>query len=530
MVKVPYRIADTPFVLGQIQNLYSNPHLALKEYPSNSLDGGADDIRIMISKKNNSIIIQDNGRGMSYDEMEIIPDNVGKSVNRGIEAMRAEKAFGLLAYPSCHAKKCLVFSRQGPGKRFSRIEMNRNNLKNADVTHINSGNLPYGLEFDIGTRVILEGIPDATMKRYFTPGAIKALFSDMYAPLLRDDIENNLDIWVGFWGKSLQLVNVPEYKGEKILEERFEVEYRKDGKDHMGEIELYLFVNPKGSIEKVAHYNKGVKVMKSIANLAELGDMPWKSGKLTGFINEDFLSLTPSREAPISDNKRYVVFTDTVKGLERQLVSDIDRLRESQTLTARDEWGSRFLSMLDIVYKDFRQKYDVLVKDKKGDSMKTVVDRNPNAPEEKDENENEKDRTNEKNGGIVRPPVVESEVGEKTRTRRARRKFSSQYRLHFEPFSVEEENLRSKLDEDFGLIRINEDHPNFKRAHSRQVKDPHVFERYLAFVSSKELALGEFSKLVRNGELSGEDATHLHMMTEMQSEFYQKGIELMGIE
>lgn len=50
--------------------LYRNFALAVKELISNSYDAGATEVKIKLDLKNKKIIIRDNGRGMSYDELK----------------------------------------------------------------------------------------------------------------------------------------------------------------------------------------------------------------------------------------------------------------------------------------------------------------------------------------------------------------------------------------------------------------------------------------------------------------------------
>lgn len=520
--KIEYKIPNAGFVLDQIQHLYSSPHLAFKEYLSNSIDNHGNEIKIYVSKANNLLIIQDNGTGMSIADLEKIPQSIGTSSKRGIESARGEKAFGLLAYPSLGANQCQIFSKNSPDSRtYNYLRMNKDNLEDAFVDEMSGDSLlDSEIEFEKGTRVVLNGISEDIINRYFTPSVIKDFVGDMFAPLLRRGV---VEVTVGYSGKKTKLIPVeaPQYLGEKVLEDIIQHEYNKDGKKIVGEIELRLFVNSKGTNDKVRHYNKGVKVLNSLSFYDELSEMPWESGKLLGEVNENFLTLIPSREAPVRTGSRYEFFINTLKESEDYLNEEIDRLKVNYEKHECEDFANNFLRAIDAVVRDMREQYPSWVRGKEGDEKKKVIEEGGEGSTHM--GEKSASEPDEHNRSAVKP----DERGKEDFIRRARKVISSFYQPKFEVFGLEKQNLRSELDTVFNHIKINIGHPEYKE---RSKKDER--NKYVALILSKEIAYGEFKQLIERSEIkdSARAVEQAHNLTEIITEFYNKGLKGMGLD
>jgi len=522
--KIKYEIADPSFVIKQIQQLYSNPQLAFKEYVTNSLDNGARDIDIFVSKTNNLIIVQDNGIGMSYQELKTLPSRIGSSSKRDIQEARGEKGFGLLGYPTVGAKQCQVYSKkQGEDSKtynYLRMSLNDNDAF-ADQLTANSFNSLIGGEFENGTRVYLNGISEEVINRFFTPSSIKAFIGEIYAPALRND---EIRLRVGYAGKRTKLIDIvaPVYPGEKVLDTSIEIDTKKEGKPIKGKIDLYLFVNPKGTNEKVGLYNKGVKVYNSISSLDELSEMPWSSGKLTGDINEKFMSLTPSREAVIRTSKRYFDFINAVKDQEEYLNEEVGRLKSDYNKHQHEDFAVNFLRTIDAIFRDMRNTRPTFVRGMEGDNLKKVIDEQANGGSTHFGTESTEDP-------IIkgRTTVKEDENGKDAFVRRARKIISSFYQPKFDNFEVEKEHIRSELDEEFGIVRINTGHPEYLK--KEKDKNEKLLKRHIAFLLSKEVAYGEFKRMIK--EIKNVDPVNeAHNLTEIIAEIYTKGTEIEGID
>ena len=237
--QITYKFGDTAFLIDQIQHLYSNPRTAFREYITNSIDNKFPDktldVRILVSKSDNRILIRDNGSGMNIEDLARIPEQIGLSEKRGIESARGEKGFGLLAYPSCGASQCSVLTRKYDSNEelINFLDM----VKGKPSAYVDQL-LPEDVKlkvpkvpletFEHGTFIILNGISEEVIERYFTPSSIRDLVSFTFAPLLR---EGMIEVTVGYSGKGQKAFSVeaPEYKGKSVLDETIEVKYTKDG-------------------------------------------------------------------------------------------------------------------------------------------------------------------------------------------------------------------------------------------------------------------------------------------------------------
>ena len=526
---IPYKIGDSQFVIDQIARLYSHPHLAFKEYISNSIDNKTTDlleIGIVVNKKDGRIIIQDNGHGIDIESLAKIPTSIGFSSKRGFKTSIGEKGFGLLAYPSVGASQCQVFTRIENDSMINYLQMIKGK-DSAIVEQKSPSELLYG-DFAHGTQVVLHGISEDFISRYFTPSHIKSLVSSTFSPLLRNNI---VKVKVGYLGKGEKLIPIQpqEYSGEQVLEDKVEIEYIKDDKLNKGILEFYLFINPKGTSEKVNYFNKGVLVLKSISSLDELSDLPWSSGKLSGEINEDFLSLIPSREAPIREGAKFNAFIDLLKEQEEYLNEEINRLKIRATRHRCSEFATQFLKAIDAIYKELSftspppRSRTSSSTGFSGDSTKNLESNIQNNTEHQDSKENSSEKPI---GNTMRQSSVKQQENESVvKIPRTRRIISALYTPHFDSFDLDKNHLRSELDHTYGHVRINQEHDDFMAAQSNP--DKKALDRYIGLLLSKEIAIGELSKRTEQGVGIPHDD---HTLSEMVAEIYIKGLRKLNLE
>jgi len=312
-MKIPYELKNTDFVIGQISQLYaSDPVGALKEYVTNAIDAFSDaslkgrkkDARIgvIVNKEEGTIVVQDNALGMSYDFLCSIPSSIGESSRRGIKEMRGEKAFGMLAYCG-FGESASVLTRTGRDNgNYSSLQMKRGE-KDANADRLEARVVDRSEGFASGTRVTITGVPRKTIEDYFTPQKLKRALGETYEPIIRSD---EVGIYVGWHGRNerLEKVESPEHKGEIVLADSKETPRKviriANGSLVSGGLEVNLWLNPEGVNDKVGLYCKGVRALESVGRLKELEDL-WTSGKLSGYVNADFVSLTPDRDGLVRD-------------------------------------------------------------------------------------------------------------------------------------------------------------------------------------------------------------------------------------
>ncbi len=526
--QVPLEIKDQMFVIDQLNFLYPHPQSAFKEYITNAIDNAypckATRIDVYVDKNAGCIYIIDDGIGMTLDELANIPRSIGYSSKRGIDYMRGEKAFGMLAYPSVGANRIQVFSRKNDYTEdlYNYLRMDKGE-RLVTVEEISPSFLPLH-EFDHGTCIALHGISPEKIDRYFTPTFIKQLIANTFSPLLREGVIESSVGWKSQRPRMLEVL-APEYRGEQILDDVIEISYMGKGKvEKKGIIELLLYVNPKGTNEKVSYFNKGVRVMDSIGKLDELSELPWKSGKLNGEINENFLTLIPSRESPIREGSRYAIFIQSLTEKENELNQSINKLKEESSKSEYLEFGNYLLRLMDGVYRELQENFSVLVRGKKGD-LEELVTPLKQSGGLTTIGEGSRESETKKPG---RDSLEKNPQGKSFPVKRARKVLSKHYKPSFERFNVEEEHMRSRLDEEYGLIRINVDHSEF--VNSAEKKDKKIGQRYIASLFAKEVVQGEFNRNFKDGFLNPTDPNHIHLMTEVFMGMYQGIIREGGFE
>ena len=117
--------------LLQSAALFKNEHLAVWEYVSNGLQyvdlGVSPVVRVKLNKNKNRITIQDNGRGMSFADLQhffvMHGENVDRKagrVGRGMFGTGKSAAFGIA--------ETLVITTVRNGKR-TKVSLNREDIK-----------------------------------------------------------------------------------------------------------------------------------------------------------------------------------------------------------------------------------------------------------------------------------------------------------------------------------------------------------------------------------------------------------------
>ena len=84
MIEVPV-VLDQVSGLKAIQSLYTRPLLGFKEYISNSLDAAVNNnvnVSVTIDKRRGIIVVQDDARGIPWEQMQLLPGRIGNSFKK----------------------------------------------------------------------------------------------------------------------------------------------------------------------------------------------------------------------------------------------------------------------------------------------------------------------------------------------------------------------------------------------------------------------------------------------------------------
>ena len=176
MEKITYDIPNIHQVIKLLANVYSDPRDALMEFLINSLDAGAENVKITIEKsKINRILIKDDGFGMNDEEMRRIIKNIGNSIKVNPDELVKRKinfeqvighmGIGILGYQSFCKKAIFISKAQGSSLGLWKMTL-ESNKEDAliEKTSINEENLL--LNNNHGTTVILYEIDNEIMKLF----------------------------------------------------------------------------------------------------------------------------------------------------------------------------------------------------------------------------------------------------------------------------------------------------------------------------------------------------------------------------
>lgn len=525
MYEVEIEFPDKGFILQQI-GTFDNPHDAFKEYISNSIDSrprdGIVNINVYVNRDRGLLVVEDDGEGMNFDFLRSAPKKVGESAKKGIKDKIGRKAVGLFSYHTFGPPSGIeLYTREAGSKGpFSYLRHTYRGGK-ANVDKIGPNDVRLG-EFEHGTRVIINHIPFKMIDGFLTPDKLRKTLTEMYDPLLRKGF---LNINIGYQKKRSNRVLPVEYKDVMVLEEAIDVKYRdpeKGIKD--GKIEMRIFVNPDGTIDKVRVYDRGVRILQSITNLPEFNLQPWNSGKLQGYVNEDFLDPTLQRTGFNRGDENFDLFVEKVKGYEDFLSEEVKRLKRykiDQKKLELQDFGKRYLYALEEIYKEIRKQLDFgfppLVKGKKGDPKIKGIE----TQYEGTTRFGGKKTTSEYKG---RKTIEPDEDGVKIPVRRGRPTLPK-YNFSVVPFDLDEIHLRSKLESAFPTILINESHEDYKERSKKE--DETELKKYISYLISKEATRDIFKKLI-DEDFDPIEASN--MISHIQDEFYLRGTKILGLE
>jgi len=333
MKRVGYEIPKIDNIIKLLGNVYSDPRDALAEFIVNSLDANSNIIKILVKKgKTNKIIVQDNGIGMNNSEMERVIKNIGNSIKlkpeeltkRNIDAKKVigHMGIGILGYQS-FAKKAKFISKNVDDDNIWSMILESN--KTDAIIEKYEDDYTDILIDNHGATVVLENISQDIIRLFnikFLSQYLQKNFSEILRS--RDDIK----------------IYVLDDQNEILIEPLYfsGVEFsKKQIITKSGEtISFDIFIQPSGTSDIVSISTKGRVVVKEIITLAEFQKSPWTDDIMHGFINADFLKLTPSRDNYIKDEK-YYEFVEALYSIESLLVEEIEKAKENLMSQKRED-------------------------------------------------------------------------------------------------------------------------------------------------------------------------------------------------
>ncbi len=480
MESIPIKIGNEQEVIRQLFSLYGgrDPTEALKEYISNAVDarrsGKPVCVYITLDRNNGEIVVADNGVGMPYEKLKMLPQSLGESSSKGDINKRGEKALGLLAFGNL-GDRAMIVSRNG-SDQYGALYLDAVKFRaNAEKMDYPAVRRLFDTVFDQGTIVRINGIQKKDFDQYFQPERLRASMQDIYDPLVR---RGELQIYIKSHGEKDKHIEVQPVQRsgiitlERITQTTEPIIKTEKGNVH-GTTYANIWLDPNASNAKVATYNKGVRVLSSVTQLREFNHFPWNSGKLSGFIDENFCVLTPQRESYMRDtenrgDKKFATLGQIITSLEPELSKKV-REAEKQAKSAQTVVAIQALEeALAQTYADCPPPWKPL-KPTNGEIIKCKFE---TEKPEREEN-------------TVKPSTTKKKITKPTGT-----PLRTPYPIDIVEFTLNKQEQYSEFDHTYKKILINKAHPEYDRF----AQDPKSEEHWIYFAKlvSSEAALGDY--------------------------------------
>ena len=302
-------------VFAVLANVCRNPQDALKQFVENAADAieqaGTKKGRISIQLKYRSnrrdqsqrqlksILIEDNGVGMSREKMHQVLGRIGDSEKINL-ALRGEQGIGILAF-ALIAEELHLSSGIEDEKSSSCLVLKRSWLKSGRAEIIK--HCPSHEHKRRGTTVFLEGILPEIAPQLSKPRIVEYLgqqfASDLRANLYEMTISDNHE---------REVIRPQHFRGVKVMSTSLPL-----GRNTSTLIELYVL--PWDANDAVVGlYGRGGTKICSLTDLPQFKDPPWADRRLEGYIRCDRLKRTADKTAIVQDE----VFNSFVSELRKQ--------------------------------------------------------------------------------------------------------------------------------------------------------------------------------------------------------------------
>lgn len=306
-------------VFAVLANVCRNPQEALKQFVENAADAieqasgrrGVISVRLRYEPSGNggtervlkSIVIEDNGVGMSREKMRQVLGHIGDSEKIDL-ALRGEQGIGILAF-ALIAQEIHLASGVAEGQPSSCLVLKRSWLRSGHAEII--ARCPSHEHQRRGTTVVLEGIlPEiaaqlskARIREYLGQQFASDLRANLYEMTITDDGESEAVHPQHFRGVKVMSTSLPLGPGRSVF------------------VELYVLPWEVGDAV-ISLYGRGGTRICSLTDLPEFQHVPWADGRLEGYIRCDRLKRTADKTAIVQDQV-FSVFAGALHKLEPKI-------------------------------------------------------------------------------------------------------------------------------------------------------------------------------------------------------------------
>jgi hypothetical protein len=405
-----------------------------------------------------SIMVTDDGIGMSKDKLHYIATHLCDSDKVNMENMVGHKGIGIISFLQL-SDECHIVSRCRESSDSYCLVLQKSLLP--EYTVLPENKRPRAMS---GTDVHLMSV-HKEIARVLTHAKLYEHLGNRYrSALLRNEFAIQL-----YENKQGGLVLPDQYRGEPFSIQHIRTQYG------FIEIALYIWHSATQRRRVTLVGEGGLTIYDDICELDEFDYQPWNSDQVEGEIRFSKLKPSTTRQGVVRDSRKFPAFVEAVQSIEPQLIEEIKRISKEheekisrEVLThLRSIFGKILKELRDVespVRVPFRATRGVL-------GPGQVVDELDRVPA------GGKRRRGKRRGKATMPVVDERK---KDKVKRLYRPLPMVYNKEFEEAT---RHLRSYLDRDQKVIYINDSHEDYKRTRSEGQPS---WLNYLVLVTTKE--------------------------------------------
>lgn len=435
-------------VMRLLGEVYEDIRDALGEFISNAEDAEASAVRMHLLGRSR-IVVEDNGTGMTREELRTVPTRVGDSIRALQEGKIGEKGIGILGFQA-FADRCSIISRARGSKGTWKLSLV------AGDPRFRVSSVAHGLPRS-GTQVVIAGIRTGRT-RVFAKKSLIAWLQTKYRSSLQ---ERRFRLEV-LDGSERVILRPAGYGGVPVKLSPVRTRY--------GPVKVNLFVSPMATSFRVGIVHRGRRVIRDATDLPELDHEPWRSGKVQGEIACDFCKQTTGRAGFVRDDKRYEAWVEAVRRIEGPVSKALSRAQEDERAETDRAVFKRLQHALTGALREFEEIESILAGVQRralsGGLRKT-------------------------SGGGGPGPSRPGPAGKLLRKLPPRG-----FTWEIEDFDEASSHLHSMYDRGLSVIRINRLHPDYER----ESGDAETRERYIVKLTTKELALALYPGVSRTDQ------------------------------